>query len=143
MTRGRLIFVSNIPFFKRVAALTLYSSKAWNEDGVPAFFRTNFTMVLKPEPDLAELRNRIRHSASHVMADVVTKMFPDAKLAIGPPTDDGFYYDFLLSAPFKEADLGEIERRMRAVMARDLTLSNSGLSTHERTTMNSDEPRKH
>ena len=50
-------------------------------------------MTLKDE-DLIELRKRIRHSAAHVMADVVTRMFPKVKLAIGPPTDDGFYYDF-------------------------------------------------
>ena len=51
-------------------------------------------------PELYELRKRIRHSAAHVMADVTTKMFPEAKLAIGPPTDDGFYYDFLITCSF-------------------------------------------
>ncbi|MCH8108738.1 MAG: threonine--tRNA ligase [Chloroflexi bacterium] len=99
-------------------------------------------MALKPDPDLAELRKRIRHSASHVMADVVTKMFPDAKLAIGPPTDDGFYYDFLASAPFKEEDLEEIERRMSEVMARDLPFEYSEYSRGDSLTMNSDEPMK-
>ena len=53
------------------------------------------------------------------MADVVTQMFPMAKLAIGPPTDDGFYYDFLVDEPFKEEDLEEIERRMSRVIAQD------------------------
>ena len=60
-------------------------------------------------PELYELRKRIRHSAAHVMADVTTKMFPEAKLAIGPPTDDGFYYDFLTDAPFTDDDLEKIE----------------------------------
>ena len=46
-------------------------------------------MTLRIDPELAGLRYRIRHSAAHVMADVVTKMYPDVKLAIGPPTDDG------------------------------------------------------
>ena len=61
-------------------------------------------MALKHDPDLAELRKRIRHSAAHVMADVVTRMFPEAKLAIGPPTEDGFYYDFLSPEPFSDAE---------------------------------------
>jgi len=41
-----------------------------------------------------ERLERLRHSASHVMAEAVLTMFPDAKLAIGPPIDTGFYYDF-------------------------------------------------
>ena len=55
------------------------------------------------------------------MADVVTKMFPEAKLAIGPPTDDGFYYDFDLPQPFTAEDLESIEGRMSEVIASDLT----------------------
>ena len=54
-------------------------------------------MAAKQDIDLTELRKRIRHSTSHVMADVVTRMYPETKLAIGPPTEDGFYYDFLVS----------------------------------------------
>ena len=50
---------------------------------------------MSQQMDIAELRKRIRHSAAHVMADVVTTMYPHAKLGIGPPTDDGFYYDFM------------------------------------------------
>ena len=73
------------------------------------------------DQDLTELRRRIRHSAAHVMADVVTKMFPEAKLAIGPPTDDGFYYDFDLPQPFTAEDLESIEGRMSEVIASDLT----------------------
>ena len=42
----------------------------------------------------------IRHTASHVMAEAVKKLFPNAKLAIGPAIEDGFYYDFLVDAPF-------------------------------------------
>ena len=47
-------------------------------------------MPSDPDKDLKELRKRIRHSTAHVMAEVATKMFPEAKLAIGPPTADGF-----------------------------------------------------
>ena len=77
-------------------------------------------MTLKDQ-DLIELRKRIRHSAAHVMADVVTKMFPKVKLAIGPPTDDGFYYDFDLPQPLSDEDLEAIEKRMAEVVAGDLT----------------------
>ena len=45
-------------------------------------------------------RHRMRHSAAHVMAEAVTELFPEAKIAIGPPTADGFYYDFDVSRPF-------------------------------------------
>ena len=76
-------------------------------------------MVLQQDPELADLRRRIRHSAAHVMADVVTQMFPEAKLAIGPPTDDGFYYDFLVPKPFADDDLGKIEERMKETVAQD------------------------
>ena len=58
------------------------------------------------------LRQRMRHSASHVMADAVLKLFPEAKMAIGPPTQDGFYYDFDVSRPFTPEDLEQIEQLM-------------------------------
>ena len=67
------------------------------------------------DEELSDLRYRIRHSAAHVMADVVTTMYPDAKLAIGPPTEDGFYYDFLVENPFSDEDLKRIERQMKKI----------------------------
>ena len=96
-------------------------------------------MAARKDPDLAKLRERIRHSAAHVMADVVTKMFPEAKLAIGPPTEDGFYYDFLVSEPFKDDDLPEIERRMREVIGRDLPFQYHEYPRDVVRAMNSDE----
>jgi threonyl-tRNA synthetase len=57
---------------------------------------------------------RMRHSAAHVLAEAVLEMFPDAKLAIGPAIESGFYYDFDLPRPLTPADLEEIERRMAA-----------------------------
>ena len=59
-----------------------------------------------------DLRHRMRHSAAHVMADAVLKIFPEAKIAIGPPTQDGFYYDFDVSTPFTPEDLEKIEKLM-------------------------------
>jgi len=60
---------------------------------------------------------KIRHSAAHVMAQAVLQMFPDAGIAIGPPIDDGFYYDFDLPRALTPDDLSEIEGRMRAIIA--------------------------
>ena len=69
-------------------------------------------------PEIA-LRHRLRHSAAHVMADAVLSLFPEAKMAIGPPTQDGFYYDFARDEPFTPDDLEIIEARMREIVKRD------------------------
>ncbi len=65
---------------------------------------------------LAQQRYCIRHSAAHVMADAITSIWPQAKLTIGPPTDDGFYYDIDLDHHITPEDLKEVERRMRKII---------------------------
>jgi len=60
---------------------------------------------------------RLRHSAAHVMAEAVIELFPEAKYAIGPPVENGFYYDFDLSHPLSTEDLEKIEKRMRQIIA--------------------------
>ncbi|MYC06190.1 MAG: threonine--tRNA ligase [Chloroflexi bacterium] len=99
-------------------------------------------MILKQDSDIAELRGRIRHSAAHIMADAVTQLYPDIKLAIGPPTDDGFYYDFLAPEPFRDEDLKRIERRMRGVIARDLPFEYREYPRDEALQLHSEEPLK-
>ena len=99
-------------------------------------------MTLRLAPEIAELRSRIRHSAAHVMADVVTKMYPEAKLAIGPPTDDGFYYDFMVAEPFKEEDLEAIESKMREVIKRDHAFEYAEYAREEMLEKNANEPLK-
>ena len=76
-------------------------------------------MINQKSSEIADLRERIRHSAAHVMADVVTQMFPDTKLAIGPPTEDGFYYDFMTDRPFSQDDLQAIEEKMSEIIVAD------------------------
>jgi threonyl-tRNA synthetase len=61
----------------------------------------------------------IRHSASHIMADAICKLWPDAKLTIGPATDDGFYYDIDLDTRLTPEDLPKIEAEMAKVIAAD------------------------
>ena len=65
----------------------------------------------------------LRHSTSHIMAQAVQKLFPSAKLAIGPSTDTGFYYDFDLTDghAFTEDDLHKIEEEMKNIIKQNLT----------------------
>ena len=58
----------------------------------------------------------LRHSTAHVMAQAVQELFPEAKLGIGPPITDGFYYDFDVAEPFKPEDLQAIESRMKKIV---------------------------
>ena len=67
---------------------------------------------LSPE-EKQDYRDRLRHSTAHVLAEAVTKLFPDAQLTIGPPIEDGFYYDFAVPEPFTPDDLKKIEKEMR------------------------------
>src|SRR5215510_2504287 len=57
-----------------------------------------------------------RHSSAHLLAAAVTELFPDAQCGIGPPTDDGFFYDFLVAKPFTPEDLVAIEKRMAHIV---------------------------
>lgn len=59
---------------------------------------------------------RIRHSSAHVMAEAMLERFPDAKIAIGPPIEDGFYYDFDLPRAITEEDLAWVENRMKDIL---------------------------
>ena len=67
---------------------------------------------LSPE-DQNNYRDRMRHSAAHVLAEAVTNLFPEAQLTIGPPIADGFFYDFAISEPFTPEDIKRIELKMR------------------------------
>ncbi len=66
--------------------------------------------------DTEDGRSVIRHSAAHVLAQAVQDRFPEAKLGIGPPIVDGFYYDFDVAAPFTPDDLAELEKSMRKII---------------------------
>ena len=58
----------------------------------------------------------LRHSTAHVLAQAVQDVFPEAKLGIGPPIKDGFYYDFDVQTPFTPDDLEQLEKRMVAIV---------------------------
>ena len=58
----------------------------------------------------------LRHSAAHVLAQAVQDIFPEAKLGIGPPIENGFYYDFDVAKPFQPDDLAKLEKRMQEIV---------------------------
>ncbi|MDL5156718.1 threonine--tRNA ligase [Actinomycetospora termitidis] len=66
--------------------------------------------------DTEDGRAVIRHSAAHVLAQAVQQRFPDAKLGIGPPVADGFYYDFAVDTPFTPEDLADLEKSMKKII---------------------------
>ncbi len=92
--------------------------------------------------ELAVLRQHLRHSAAHVMADAVLQLFPEAKIGIGPPTDDGFYYDFEVSRPFMPEDLERIEAIMRERIAGDFPFQKEIISRDDARELLSEQPYK-
>ena len=72
-----------------------------------------------------------RHSMSHVLAQAVLRLFPDAQLAIGPAIDDGFYYDFDVAAPFTPEDLKNIEKEMKRVVKQNHKFERIDVSREE------------
>ena len=89
----------------------------------------------------AEL-STLRHTASHVMAQAVKKLFPEAKLAIGPSIDDGFYYDFDVKTPFTSEDLKKIEKEMSRIIKQSLKVERFELPRDEALKLMADEPYK-
>src|SRR2546430_1408125 len=75
-----------------------------------------------------EGRKVLRPSAAHLLAQAVSGLFPGAKYAIGPPVEDGFYYDFDVPEPFTPDDLERISSRMRALVKANQRFVREGLS---------------
>jgi threonyl-tRNA synthetase len=71
-------------------------------------------------PDSAEALHVYRHSTAHLLAAAVTNLFPGAQCGIGPATEDGFFYDFVVDRPFVPEDLDAIENKMKELAAQDL-----------------------
>jgi threonyl-tRNA synthetase len=84
----------------------------------------------------------IRHSFSHVMAEAVLQIFPDAKLAIGPAIDDGFYYDFQLPRPLSTTDLAALEEKMRGIVSGKHPFVRKSVSRQEARELFRDQPFK-
>ena len=80
------------------------------------------------DPDAVDIQ---RHSASHVMAQAILRLYPGVKYAIGPTIENGFYYDFAFSAPIAEADLARIEKEMAKVVSQNLPVERFELPADE------------
>ena len=70
-----------------------------------------------------EGKKAYRHTASHIMAQAVKRLYPDTKLAIGPAIEDGFYYDFDRATPFSQEELGDIEKEMKKIIKENIKIA--------------------
>ena len=86
------------------------------------------TVVTPDSPDALDL---YRHSTAHLMAAAVTALFPEAQCGIGPPTSDGFFYDFIVDRPFVPEDLAAIENKMKELASQDLRYERKMLPKEE------------
>ncbi len=68
-------------------------------------------------------RRALRHTASHILAQAVKRLFPEVKLGIGPAIEDGFYYDFDVNQPFSPEDLEKIEAEMKRIVDQNLPVT--------------------
>jgi threonyl-tRNA synthetase len=84
----------------------------------------------------------MRHSAAHVLAQAVLDLYPGAKFAIGPPIEDGFYYDFDVAEPFTPDDLERIEARMLEIIAADQPFVREVIAAKSASEMFADQPYK-
>jgi len=85
---------------------------------------------------------KIRHSAAHIMAQAVLEMFPDGKITIGPPVENGFYYDFDLPRNLTPEDLEQIEKRMRQIVQGKHEFKKTVLSSEEAKKIFANQPYK-
>src|SRR6202162_5711359 len=75
------------------------------------------SILTAKDPDAVQV---FRHSAAHLLAAAVLELFPNVKLGIGPPIENGFFYEFVREEPFTPDDLGKIEAKMRELAAKDI-----------------------
>ena len=92
--------------------------------------------------DSKEGKDALRHSASHVLAYAVKRLFPEAKIAIGPAIEDGFYYDFDKEGAFSTSDLEKIEAEMKKIIKENPQIERFELPRNEALELMKDEPYK-
>ncbi|SDS83417.1 threonine--tRNA ligase [Actinopolymorpha singaporensis] len=92
--------------------------------------------------DSADGRAILRHSTAHVLAQAVQELYPEAKLGIGPPVENGFYYDFDVAEPFHPDDFKRIEKRMQEIVKEGQTFSRRVVGDDDARAELADEPYK-
>lgn len=98
-----------------------------------------FEVVTADSPDGLYV---LRHSTAHAMAQAITELYPGSKLSIGPPIQDGFYYDIEVNGRLTDDDLPKIEERMQEILARDLPIERRETSREEAQELFGDNPYK-
>ncbi|MER6831071.1 threonine--tRNA ligase [Streptosporangium sp. NPDC000563] len=99
--------------------------------------------VIEPVPaGSPDGRAIVRHSTAHVMAQAVQEIFPEARLGIGPPVENGFYYDFDVKDPFTPEDLKRVEKRMREIVKQGQLFSRRPVSDEQAAEELASEPYK-
>jgi threonyl-tRNA synthetase len=123
------------------AAIAAKADGEWVDLDRPLDHHVELSIVV---PDSDDGREVLRHSTSHVMAEAVTRLFPGAKVAIGPAIADGFYYDFDLpnGQTFSDDDLGRIEDEMRRIVKANQRFVRDELTYDEALELFADQPYK-
>ena len=113
-------------FAKQVLAAVV--NKRMVDLSFPLEANSTVTFVTQDSPEALYL---YRHSTAHLLAAAVTAMFPEAQCGIGPPTDEGFFYDFVVNRPFVPEDLTAIEQKMKEFASNNLPFERRMLSKEE------------
>src|SRR5215213_2197276 len=98
-----------------------------------------FEVVTKDSPEGLEV---LRHSTAHAMAQAILELYPGSKLTIGPPIEDGFFYDIEVAGRIADDDLARIEERMREIADRDLPIEREQVSKAQAERLYADNPYK-
>ena len=113
-------------FAKQVLAAVV--NKRMVDLSFPLEANSTVTFVTQDSPEALYL---YRHSTAHLLAAAVTALFPEAQCGIGPPTDEGFFYDFVVNRPFVPEDLTAIEQKMKEFASKNLPFERRMLSKEE------------
>ncbi|MEM9019434.1 MAG: threonine--tRNA ligase [Planctomycetota bacterium] len=101
-------------------SLAIVTAPRLNKKGIPNY---------RDEQSKADALYLLRHSAAHVMAEAIERLYPDVQLAYGPPLDNGFYYDMKLDTPISSDDFEKIEAEMRKIVEEDRSFRRYDLTT--------------
>jgi threonyl-tRNA synthetase len=99
------------------AALVARADETLVDLSKPLDSDTRLAILTAKDPDALQV---FRHSAAHLLAAAVLELYPDVKLGVGPPTDTGFFYEFLRQEPFTQEELAKIEAKMHELAAQDI-----------------------
>jgi threonyl-tRNA synthetase len=126
-TTPRAVAESIGPRLAKAAVAARVNGTVWELDR-PLTVSGTFALLTEKDPEALYC---LRHSAAHVLATAVRRLWPDAGIGFGPPIEDGFYYDFAVPRPFTPEDLERIEAEMRKVIGEDVPFLREEVSRAE------------